>query len=265
MKEIDLSYNRTDPSTDPQSVDSPETTADMRSQPYSRLSKKQDRKLIGQVVMISAVTLVILFLIISYGIPLLFRLSSKLINLRPKTETQITSLEVAATPVLESSYLATPSATIKLSGTADPEASITIFQEDTELETLLADNDGRFTLDVNLNPGVNHFTALAINSSGKRSRRSPVIEITNITKAPKLEIEEPKDNQSFSNVDGINIKGQTDPNVSVYINNRSAIVDANGKFTYFYRLNGGETKLKFTAVDPAGNKTEKEITVTLSQ
>jgi hypothetical protein len=58
----------------------------------------------------------------------------------------------------------------------------------------------------------------------------------------------------------LNIKGVTEPNVSLTINGETVDVSPDGKFDYFYRLrNAGINEIIVVAEDAAGNKTEKKI------
>ncbi len=81
---------------------------------------------------------------------------------------------------------------------------------------------------------------------------------------PELEIESPEPN--FSTVqDFVIIKGQTEQETRVFINDISVVVLADGSFEYQYFLKEGENKIIIKAVDKAGNSTEKELTVIKEQ
>lgn len=60
----------------------------------------------------------------------------------------------------------------------------------------------------------------------------------------------------------ITVKGTTAPRSDVYVNDKDAVADAKGNFSILISLNEGENFLMVTVVDPDGNTTEKEITVT---
>ena len=62
----------------------------------------------------------------------------------------------------------------------------------------------------------------------------------------------------------LNIKGETEINVSLTINGETVDVGPDGKFDYFYRLrNAGLNEINIIAEDAAGNKTEKKINRTI--
>lgn len=230
----------------------------------SRLSRKQDQRAILQIALTAGITIIILAVFVLVGLPWLFNLSGQLINLKNKNNTQQVdkSLAVVAPPTLQADFSATPSGSIKIRGFSESNDNITIYGNGNFLTNLIADSDGKFTVDVDLNSGENKFTAQATNKSGDKSAFSDALTITRLNKLPKLEVNQPKENQSFSNVDSIQIQGTTDVNVTVTVNGRSAIVGSDGKFSYFYRLNQGDNNLKFEATDQAGNKTTKEFKVT---
>ena len=231
---------------------------------YSRLSRKQEQRTVIQIAITAIITIAILAVFLLVGLPWLINLSGQLINLKNKNTTASTgkSLVVTTKPILQSFFNATPSSSIKIFGTAGADDNITLYGNGALLDNLIANSDGKFETEVTLSAGENKFTAQAINQSGVKSAISEVLVIFLLNKPPKLEIDQPKENQSFSNTDSIQIQGTTDPNVSVTINGRSAIVGSDGKFRYFYRLNSGDNNLKFVALDQAGNKAEKEFKVT---
>ena len=63
----------------------------------------------------------------------------------------------------------------------------------------------------------------------------------------------------------ISVSGATDPGDSVSVNDRLAIVDKDGNFSYSLDLNSGDNKIKVVSSDPAGNQTTKELTVKYQQ
>lgn len=81
------------------------------------------------------------------------------------------------------------------------------------------------------------------------------------TTMPKLEITEPADGSVVSNQE-ITIKGQTDKEVFVKINDLPITVDVNGNFQTTTRLTEGENKLSITAEDIASNIESKILTIT---
>ena len=62
----------------------------------------------------------------------------------------------------------------------------------------------------------------------------------------------------------IEVKGKSDANVRLTLNDRLIIVTGDGNFSSNYNLNPGDNQLIFKAVDKAGNETIKELLVKYS-
>lgn len=207
----------------------------------------------------SILALVILFTV---GLPALLNLSAAISTLRRGNPVSVTEKGVApTTPYFSQDLVATSSAKTKISGATDPKTTVEIFQNARSLGTTVSSDDGTFSQEVDLERGINTFTAQAVNETGQKSPLSDSLQISFFSDKPKLEIASPKDGDSTNN-SSINISGQTDPGNSVNINDRLAIVDKDGKFSYSLDLTKGENKIKITAVDPAGGSTSKELKIT---
>lgn len=82
---------------------------------------------------------------------------------------------------------------------------------------------------------------------------------------PKIEEVSPGDGTEFKRGDqDIRVSGKTDPFASVTVNDFVAIVDENGNFSYFLKLNEGENKIIIKAKNKAGKESTKELTVRFS-
>jgi len=77
---------------------------------------------------------------------------------------------------------------------------------------------------------------------------------------PKLEINEPADNSNTNNQE-IKIKGSTDKETHININDLPVVVDANGNFETSVRLKDGDNQIVITAADIAGNMETKSLKV----
>jgi hypothetical protein len=77
---------------------------------------------------------------------------------------------------------------------------------------------------------------------------------------PELSITSPE-NGAKTKESSILIEGKTDAEAKILINN-AEVKNESGVFSYKANLNAGENKIKISVVDTAGNKTEKELTIT---
>lgn len=154
---------------------------------------------------------------------------------------------------------------ISISGFTEGGAKIIIYLNDFEYKQVVAGEDGSFTAgEIHLNEGTNHLYVIAVDSSGNMSAPSAKIQITFDKTPPPLEISEPPNNSTFSGSSKkkLVIKGLTDPLAQFRVNGNLEFLTPEGNFTTTYNLNEGENIIKFEAIDPAGNKTEKELKIT---
>jgi len=227
---------------------------------YSRLQRRCDLKTKRQAVLLLFGSFVLVIVFFIFGLPLLLNLTGFIGNLRYRSSPLISEDKdvMPATPIFAQNIQATSSAKIAVSGYGDPNITIEIFQNSRSLGTVISKDSGEFSLETDLEKGKNSFTAVAINESGVKSLISDSYFIDFLSGKPKLEINPAKDGDTV-------ISGQTDPQNTVTINDRLAIVESSGKFSFTLNLTNGENKIKVTAVDPAGNSTSRELTINYQQ
>jgi Glucodextranase, domain B len=210
--------------------------------------------------------ILVLVLLFKYGVPLLINLSLFLSNGRSSNSTQkSTGHQFVAVPTLDA-VSATNSATVQISGNAVSKEQIKLFVNDTYVDAVDTKDDGTFVFkDVSLQQGDNTIKVKAKQQDSESDFSDPE-KIVYKNSPPSLSIDDPQDGQSFSKDQStITIKGKTDADVKVTINDFWAIVDNNGNYSYSFHLQNGDNQIKVTATDIAGNKTEKSIKVTYSQ
>jgi hypothetical protein len=86
-----------------------------------------------------------------------------------------------------------------------------------------------------------------------------------VKEGPKLSIDSPGDGSEVKGSNPIEVKGKTDPDVTVSVNDFQAVSGSDGSFSYFLTLKDGGNDIKVIAIDDAGNKTEKTIHVNYSR
>jgi hypothetical protein len=75
-------------------------------------------------------------------------------------------------------------------------------------------------------------------------------------------VDEPKDRQTFNQSQKtVEIKGQTETNAVLTINDHLVVLDHQGKFNYPVELNSGENLFTLIAGDQAGNHQETQLTL----
>jgi len=230
----------------------------------SRLKKRLERQIIKNLFLSILGIIVIVFLLIKFGIPLLVNVSLFLSGADTNQDPQtVDKSAFVATPILNADFLATNSARIKINGSSLPNYTVLLYVNGNLADKVLADNNGNFSSQTTLAPNENIIKAKSVSSDGKESKLSEGITIIFINSPPTLEISSPSDNQTLSkDQNTVEIRGKTDSKVRVTVNGFWAIIDENNNFSYTLALKDGENEIKIVAQDQAGNKTEKNIKVT---
>ncbi|MGB9911132.1 MAG: hypothetical protein ACPLKP_00855 [Microgenomates group bacterium] len=231
----------------------------------SRLERIREKKEIRRAVLFLILSFFLLFLFINWGFPGLIKLAVYLGNLKSNSGNQKDDIIPPPPPTFSFIPEATSSATINLAGFAEPGVKVEIFLNGEKEKEVISLQDGTFsTGTIVLNEGENELYIKAIDNAGNQSQPSEKFKIIYDATPPELIIEKPKDGDTFYNLDNkIEIKGKSEPDVQITVNDHLAIVNPQGEFSYPLTLSLGENKIKIVATDIAGNQTEKEITVYL--
>lgn len=232
----------------------------------SRLSRLEEKRTKRQLILISIGIILLIVLSITIGIPLLVRVSVLLGNLGGNTQITDSDTTPPFPPILNPILEATNSAQLKVDGYAEPESTLNLFLNDEQIEEVLVARDGAFSFsDITLKDGANAIYAVAKDQGGNLSNQSESQTIVYKKTGPKLEIESPHDGQTYGrNQDEIIVKGKTDPDASIRLNDRFVSRKDDGSFEYPLILQEGETTLTIIARDQAGNETKTELKVTYS-
>lgn len=169
-----------------------------------------------------------------------------------KKENEYLSISIDNIPV------ATNSSKIIIEGSLINIDEVDIFLNNEKLKTIKDFLSNNFSEEIaDLKEGENKIYLLGKNKSENLTKKTQEYTVVYKKNKPKLEIIEPK-NEEILNKNEVLIKGETDKEVYIKINNSPVIVDALGKFEQFFRLNEGENNFEITAEDIAGN-TETKI------
>jgi len=230
----------------------------------SRLAKKQEQD--GKKNLILSILGIGLIAIIAFkfGIPLLINFSLFLSGLNSKYEsTALRNQFFIAPPVLDSSPEATSSADIVITGYALKGQTINLYINDNFIDATQTGENGRFEFRNTIKPGENTIKTI-VSENGKESDFSNILTVVFRNAPPSLKIDSPFDHQIFRDQNSVGVNGSSDPDVKVTVNGHWAITNDNGDYSYNLILQSGENKITVVAEDVAGNKTEKEVSVTYS-
>lgn len=168
-------------------------------------------------------------------------------------------------PVIYSVPVATSSASLILTGVAEPASVVKILNNDVEIDQQTAAEDGAFTFQIELVKDLNVLTALATDESGNVSRPSRQYQVIFDNQEPSISVsEELLNGLSIEGKDlrRYTLEGSTEPMAKVLILDRFVFADSEGVFRFPFDLNEGENLIQMTAVDKAGNEASLEVTIT---
>lgn len=205
---------------------------------------------------------VVLYFIFTFGIKLLLNTSSFISGFFPqpsiksssKIDDGVNSIDVTTIPQ------ATNSAKIIISGSTLNFDILEFFINGKKIKEKQSVTD-TFSEEIgDLQKGDNEIYVKAKSKESKTEKNTIVYKVLYKNDKPKLEITEPVEN-STSNNQEIKIRGNTDKETYIHINDLPVVVDANGSFETSVRLKDGENQIVLVAQDIAGNIETKTIKV----
>lgn len=220
----------------------------------SRLGRYEDRKQRRRILFALLGIVGILALLFVFGLKLLVGFSVLVDRMRGSSPAAQSTHSLILPPVLDPLPIATNSAKLTVTGSGRPGLTAIVYQNEVEKKKISVDRDGVFTVELIGSEGDNIISAKFIDGEGNTSELSTVLSVMVKTKPPILEVSAPADSASFSSdTQSIRIEGKTEPDNTVSVNDRFAIVDSSGSFSYILSRFQGEQTIKITATDPAGN------------
>ncbi|MCA9748281.1 MAG: hypothetical protein KC414_04195, partial [Romboutsia sp.] len=133
-----------------------------------------------------------------------------------------------------------------------------------EAASTVTTSDGTFQIEnIGLINGRNTIFAKAIDASGNESDKSTILNLEVDKDKPKLEIEEPKDEDVIKNLNKrVLIKGKVSEKASIKINDKPAVLRPDLSFEMLLGVEPGKVDIVITATDEAGNEEKEEFTIT---
>lgn len=219
-------------------------------------------------ILLVAALIVILYLVATVGFKLLLNSSIFVANLLSRNKPSAlnkTSEDIYGQISIDSIPVATNSASLVVSGSIVNYDVLNFYingKRVKKMENLVGDT---FMEEIgDLEKGGNEVYVKAETKDGKNSKKTTVYSVIYKAEKPKLEVTEPGDKSTTSNTEVI-VKGKTDKEVFVKINDLPVVVGVNGDFDSTVRLKEGENTIKIEAVDIAGNTEIKTISVTFDK
>lgn len=228
----------------------------------SRLVRKEEKKVVKQTIMIIGLAVVILVVFIFLIVPGVIRLTVAIFGGNTAGIGQSDTIPPQI-PIMSAPVEATASTQINIKGYGEGGSTIVVLVNGSQQKEVQAATDGAFEADIDLTQGENTVATFAKDAAGNESDVSESYVVALDATAPKIELEEPQDGQQYElrKNQMMTIKGTSEPGAKIYVNGRLTVAREDGSFSTTYQLQEGENKLKFEAVDKAGNTTEQEVTV----
>ncbi len=232
----------------------------------SRLAKQRRKKLIRLIVFYITLFIILFILFITVGLKILINSSIFIANLTKKESKQKNPAnEKIMTKIIsiDDIPLATNSSEIIISGRGPFFDKILFFINDQQVKKINPKNQ-LFTEKIGgLTTGKNKVYIIGKQNNSKKEIKSRQYTVFYKNQPPSLEITEPED-KSTSSEQEVVVKGKTDQDVEIKVNNIPVVISAEGNFQTSVQLTEGENIIKITAMDNANNTIEKDITLNYS-
>lgn len=233
---------------------------------YSRLRRYEDRKFKKRLLWALGGSITLIIFIFIFGLKLLVGFSLLVDNLRGSPPKEQQSQSLVLPPILDPLPEATNSATIAITGKGDPGMKIVLYIDEEESVTLPVESDGTFSITKKFTEGEHTVSAKAKNDKDLVSDLSNVMTVTIKRSKPELTVTNPQDGARIVGENNtLIVKGKTDSDNTVTVNDRLAVVGSDGSFSYTQTLTEGENTIRIAATDPAGNGETVERRVTYSK
>lgn len=228
----------------------------------SRISRKQQQKIVRQTALIIAITISLLATFIFFIIPQFIRLADGFLNGSGSLIEEQDQVP-PQTPVLAAPVAATNSASLPITGFGEAGSKVVLVVNGERLEDANINDRGEFKFTVPLTEGENELAVFGIDEAENESVQTREYRVLLDTQAPQIELESPRDgdNIELRKNQITTIKGTTESKAKVFINDRLVYAKSDGSFSMSFKLEEGENKLKFRVEDRSGNVSEKEIAV----
>lgn len=210
---------------------------------------------------IALATIIVLAIIVGgffLGVPILANLG----NTGSNQNLQLGSTDSIspAPPTINSIPDHTNQGTISITGTAESGATIEVKVNDQEGFSTIVDGQGLFEGELTLTSGSNTIIAVATDAAGNQSQPSREIVTSYDATPPSLvllaNIPESTDTSPYT------ISAKTEPNAVATINERRAIVNADGIFSTSLTLKAGDNPISIIVTDQAGNQNSIKRSIT---
>ncbi len=234
----------------------------------SRLTNKAKKKSTQTLILTIIGIILILFILLKYGIPFISDLSFFTGRATSSTSNNNSSNkdEEGFIPVPQVDPLpkATNKDELKITGSSLAGLTVQLYLNGSREDESEVGSDGSFEFRPKLTEGDNILKIRAMKND-KEGDFSSSYTVKYSKKEPEITIESPSDGANISGANPIEVKGRTNGENTILVNDFQAIINPDGSWHYNLTLKGGDNEIKVVATDAAGNKAQKTIHVNYSQ
>ena len=230
---------------------------------YSRRESVEEKRNTRKAIVFVLLSLAIVVFLATNGLSLITKVIDFASSFKKNPQTsELLDKTPPSPPFLQSVPDATNVSPFEITGRVEPGNTVVISLNGKE-EEIQTDENGNFSTKFELIKGENTFFAYTKNPAGNKSQDTKSYVLVFDNEVPDIKILSPNDGSSFygSKQKNVTIRGTTEIDSSVTINDRIATVNDDGGFSLNYALSNGENDLVIKSVDKAGN--EKEINLKL--
>ncbi|MFH0979865.1 MAG: hypothetical protein V1803_02900 [Candidatus Roizmanbacteria bacterium] len=223
----------------------------------------QKNKLKRTITVFIILLIITLLLIFTVGFKLLLNSSVFIAGLFSKSSAPALNktTDIYGSISIDNIPTATNSAKFIISGSVVNYDKLEFFLNDEKVKDVDLKAGDTFSEEIgDLVQGANKVYIKAIESESKSKKTTNTYSILFKDLKPKLEISQPQDKDKVSQSE-ILLKGMTDKEVFVRVNDLPVVVDVNGNFQTTIRLKEGDNTINIVALDIAGNSEIKTLTV----
>ncbi|HRN96405.1 MAG TPA: hypothetical protein PLD54_03090 [Candidatus Levybacteria bacterium] len=238
-----------------------------KSKQGSRLSRTLEQQSKKQLYIFFLSSIAFITLLVFTGPKILDFIGTHMIGTGSEQQsTEENTIEFVTPPIFTTIPQASEKDTITISGTTTSKTAVVeIFVNNRrEASVKVSETNSFEAKNIKLQEGQNVIKGRSI-VGDRKSEYTKDYLVLYTKEPPKIEDVSPGDGTEFKRGDQeIRVQGKTEPQNTVTVNNFRAIVDENGNFSYYLRLNEGENKISIKAVNVAGKETTKDLTVRFS-
>jgi len=223
--------------------------------------KKNVKKMI---IFYLVILIIIIYLFLTVGFKILINSSIFISNFFPKKQTTklLKNENLYGSINIDDIPVATNSARFIVSGSIVNYNILNFFINEEKVRQEKIMSGDFFSQEIgDLEKGKNEIYIEALSDDGQSSKKTNVYTVIFDDEKPTLEISSPQDKTTVNNQEII-LKGKTDNEIYIKINEIPVVVDATGNFSTPIRLKDGDNNIVVIAEDVAGNRETKNLIVT---